>query len=122
MQQNATRLLEHVNALKNTIHQSSQERLFPFKQGMLSVIFSRMKQKQLKEASNLEATFKGRLYDLRHAAITNFYLKGLSDQEVRRLVGWMPSSKMPDMYVHININHIVNSFRKNSASRTREKT
>ena len=107
MQQNATQLLEHVNKLKVVMPQSSQERLFPFKHGMLSVIFSRMKQKQLKEASNLEATFKGRLYDLRHAAITNFYLKDLSDQEVRRLVGWTPSSKMPDVYVHININHIV---------------
>ncbi|HEC39734.1 MAG TPA: hypothetical protein ENI29_15955 [bacterium] len=79
-------LQEHVNALKSTVPQSSYERLFPFKHGMLSVTFSRMKLKQLEEASNMDAIFKRRLYDLRHAAITNFYLKGLSDQEVRRLL------------------------------------
>ncbi|MFX1260060.1 MAG: tyrosine-type recombinase/integrase [Promethearchaeota archaeon] len=44
VQQNAVRLLEHVNKLKTTMPQSSQERLFPLKHGMLSVTFSRMKQ------------------------------------------------------------------------------
>ena len=87
-------------------------RLFPFKNGMLSIMFSQMKQNQLKEALNAEATFKGRLYDLRHAAITNLFRKGLSDQEVRKLVGWTPSSKMPDVYVHIHINHVINTLRR----------
>ncbi|MHA1492228.1 MAG: hypothetical protein ACTSRI_21575 [Promethearchaeota archaeon] len=78
VQDNVDQLLEHMNELKNMYPTSGNIRLFPLKHGMLSVIFSRMKQNQLKEASAPESTLKGRLYDLRHAAITNFYLKGLT--------------------------------------------
>ncbi|MFX1256391.1 MAG: tyrosine-type recombinase/integrase [Promethearchaeota archaeon] len=119
VQQNATQLLKRVKRLKITQPQASHMRLFPLKNGMFSIIFSRMKQKQLKEASNPETPFKGRLYDLRHTAITNLYLKGLSNQEVRKLVGWTPSSKMPDVYVHLHINHIITSFRRKSTLRAR---
>ena len=53
----------------------------------------------------------GRLYDCRHTAITNMYLRKLPDQVIRRTVGWTPSSKMPDTYVHINEAHLITAFR-----------
>lgn len=95
--------------------QARDRRIFPFKHGALSVAFTRMKQKQAKESTDSECNFKGRLYDLRHSAITNFYLKGLTDQEVRKLVGWTPSSRMPDIYVHVHINHIIHSLYRNDS-------
>jgi len=95
--------------------QAREQRIFSFKHGALSWMFSRMKQNQAKESTDPESNFKGRLYDLRHSAITNFYLKGLTDQEVRKLVGWTPSSRMPDVYVHVDINHIIHSLYRNDS-------
>lgn len=117
VQQNAVALLQYVNNMQSSQPLSTSTLLFPLKHGALSRAFSRMKQKQIEETSNLEGNFKGRLYDLRHTAITNLYLKGLSDQEVRKLVGWTPSSKMPDVYVHVQINHIINSLSKKPSLR-----
>jgi integrase len=54
---------------------------------------------------NISVSF--RLYDFRHTAITNLYLTTLSDQIIRKMVGWTPSSKMPDVYVHIKEEHIL---------------
>ncbi len=48
----------------------------------------------------------GRLYDLRHTAITDYYRRQLPDQVIRSLVGWTPASKMPNVYVHITPSHI----------------
>ena len=36
-----------------------------------------------------------------HNAITEMYTQGMKDQIIRKMVGWHPSSKMPDIYVHI---------------------
>ena len=102
--------------------QTRNRRLFPFKQGALSVAFTRMKQKQAKELINPEGPFKGRLYDLRHSAITNLYLKKVPDQVIRKLVGWTPSSKMPDVYVHVQVGHLINSFHENDLSLVRMTT
>ncbi len=123
--ENAKQLLKLQKRIKNTVStefQSRARRLFPFKHGIFSIMFTRMKRKQRKESTNPERNFKGRLYDLRHSAITNLYLKGLTDQEVRKLVGWTPSSKMPDVYVHVHINHIINSYYKNDALTVRIST
>jgi len=95
--------------------QARNRRLFPFKHGILSVAFTRMKQKQVKESTDPESNFKGRLYDLRHSAIANLYLKGLTEQEVRKLIGWTPTSRMPDAYVHMHINHIIHSLYRNDS-------
>jgi len=125
IRENVKQLLKLRKKIKDTDSidpQVKARRLFPFKHGALSVMFTRMKQKQCKESMNPERNFKGRLYDLRHSAITNLYLKGLTDQEVRKLVGWTPSSKMPDVYVHVHINHIINSFYKNDALTSRMST
>lgn len=118
----AEQLVAHANKTKSAPSgspPSPRRRLFPFKNGALSVAFSRMKQRQRAESTNPETNYKGRLYDLRHTAITNLYLKGLTDQEVRKLVGWTPSSKMPDVYVHVNVNHIVDSLCKSAPLKAR---
>ncbi|MHA1855072.1 MAG: hypothetical protein ACTSYY_03430 [Promethearchaeota archaeon] len=52
----------------------------------------------------------GRLYDLRHTAITNMYLKALPDQVIRKMVGWSPSSRMSDVYVHVQEAHLKQAF------------
>lgn len=48
----------------------------------------------------------GRLYDLRHTAITDLYRHEYPDQVIRKMVGWLPFSNMPDVYVHITDEHI----------------
>jgi integrase len=102
-------------------------RLFPWKHRTLSVTYCRMKsccahQKRTQRSSN-ENLFKntknqtamhqqyGRLYDLRHTAITQLYLQGIPDQVIRRTVGWTPSSRMPDVYVHVQEVHLKHAFQ-----------
>lgn len=53
-----------------------------------------------------------------------YYRKFISKKKItkrqifrfRKLVGWTPSSKMPDIYVHMYIDHIVRSLRKRSCA------
>jgi integrase len=56
------------------------------------------------------APFTGRLYDLRHTAITTLYLHALPDQVIRKIFGWTPSSRMPDIYVHVTRAHVSQAF------------
>ncbi|MHA1428716.1 MAG: hypothetical protein ACTSQI_22285 [Candidatus Helarchaeota archaeon] len=56
--------------------------------------------------------YTGRLYDLRHAAITDMYLQGFIDQEVRALVGGSPASRMPNVYVHVQERHLLTACRR----------
>ncbi|MBD3229206.1 MAG: tyrosine-type recombinase/integrase, partial [Candidatus Lokiarchaeota archaeon] len=67
---NARRLLDTVE--NNTNNKDQGARLFPWSSGTLSVIFCRMKKKQKKMAAKegWAKLYCGRLYDLRHASIT----------------------------------------------------
>jgi integrase len=104
-------------------------RLFPWGHKHLSVTFCRMKSQlkneqqtenartssstkniadPLKTPNNSESPrISFRLYDLRHTAITELYLTSLPDQVIRKMVGWTPSSRMPDVYVHVKDEHIL---------------
>jgi integrase len=110
VQQNATQIMSYLNYLTQHEHKTADTRIFPFQHIQLSRVFCRMKQRQRAEATSSDACFEGRLYDLRHTAITRYYLQNLPDQVIRKLVGWSPSSKMPDVYVHIKIDHITQSY------------
>jgi integrase len=109
---NARRLLDSVE--NGTENRDSGDRLFPWSMGTLSVIFCRMKKKQERIAARegWQKLYRGRLYDLRHAAITEMYLAGYKDQEIRALVGWTPSSRMPNVYVHVTERHLLNACRR----------
>lgn len=110
VKENATRLGDYVNFLTEREHKPDKARLFPFRHKQLSAVFCRMKRQQRSEATPSDQIFTARLYDLRHTAITRYYLQDLPDQVIRKLVGWSPSSKMPDVYVHIKIDHITQSY------------
>ncbi|MBD3230826.1 MAG: tyrosine-type recombinase/integrase [Candidatus Lokiarchaeota archaeon] len=77
------------------------------------MLFCRMKRKQKKAAAKegWNKLYNGRLYDLRHAAITDMYLAGYNDQEIRAMIGWTPSSRMPNIYVHVNKKHLLAACR-----------
>ncbi|MHA1129638.1 MAG: hypothetical protein ACTSQI_18630 [Candidatus Helarchaeota archaeon] len=110
--QNAHRLLELARKVE---HQKGKEaRLFLWALGTLPVIFCRMKKRQVEAAARegWNKLYSGRLYDLRHAAITEMYLNGFIDQEVRAMVGWTPSSKMPNVYVHVNERHLLDACQR----------
>ena len=64
-----------------------------------------------RDKPSFDVKFGARLYDLRHSAITKMYAQGLNDQTIRRIVGWRPSSKMPDTYVHIEKKQITSALR-----------
>ena len=118
IRENAKKLLERQKKIKEANSNGSQardKRIFPFKDGALSVAFTRMKQMQTKESTDPKCNFKGCLYDLRHSAITNLYLEGLTDQKVKKLVGRTPSSRMPEVYVYVHINHIIHSLYRNDS-------
>jgi len=113
---NADRLLSLASVVRK--RDGPDGRLFPWKNGVLSAIFCKMKRMQKKYAriEGWNKVYKGRLYDLRHAAITDMYVQGFGDQEVRAMVGWTPASKMPDVYVHINKKHLIDACRKVEAN------
>lgn len=109
---NAQRLLDTVE--KSTENEDQGDRLFPWSLGTLSVIFCRMKKKQKKLAARegWAKLYSGRLYDLRHASITEMYLAGYKDQEIRAMVGWTPASRMPNVYVHVTERHLLDACRR----------
>ncbi|MHA1252431.1 MAG: site-specific integrase, partial [Candidatus Helarchaeota archaeon] len=115
--QNARQLREYCDKLRNSctnqaVRHADGMRLFPFKYGALSVAFCLRKARQYSEASDNDPVFKGRLYDLSHTAITNYYLRGFPDQVVKKLVGWAPSSSMLDIYVHVKMGYVINYYNK----------
>jgi len=90
-------------------------RLFPWGHKHLSVTFHRMKARLAAERARehdaaAAVPFAARLYDLRHTAITMLYLDALPDQVIRKIVGWSPSSRMPDIYVHVTRAHVDQAF------------
>ena len=122
---NITALLQLME--KRSADGGMEARLFPYRHKHFSNVFSRMKKNyyeinsdtkpetefKTKEASlknKQKQKFNGRLYDLRHSAITEMYTKGLSDQVIRKMVGWRPASKMPNTYVHIGEQSIITAF------------
>jgi len=109
--QNAQRLLQLAHKVENQI--GRDVRLFPWALSTLPVTFCRMKKMQAEVAAQegWDKLYTGRLYDLRHAAITDMYLQGFIDQEVRALVGWSPASRMPNVYVHVQERHLLTACR-----------
>jgi integrase len=110
VKENAAQISSYVNSLTEKEHKADKTLLFPFHHKQLSAVFCRMKRQQRSEAAPSDRVFTARLYDLRHTAITRYYLQDLPDQVIRKLVGWSPSSKMPDVYVHIKIDYITQSY------------
>jgi integrase len=110
--QTAQRLLQLAHAIET--QKGPEARLFPWSLGTLPVIFCRMKKLQAQAALQEGWTnlYQRRLYDLRHAAITEMYVTGFADQEVRALVGWRPASKMPNVYVHVQERHLLDACRR----------
>jgi integrase len=124
---NAERLLTLTKEVER--REGINGRLFPWGHKHLSVTFCRMKSQlkheqqheniqnaalantigkpQKKTENHEESGTDFRLYDLRHTAITDFYLTSLPDQVIRKIVGWTPSSRMPDVYVHVKEEHIL---------------
>ena len=113
---NAARILELARVVGAGT--GPEGRLFPWRHGVLSVIFCRMKkmQEEVARREGWNNLYRGRLYDLRHAAITEMYVHGFVDQEVRAMVGWAPSSKMPDIYVHIGTKHLLDACKRNETN------
>ncbi|MHA1251009.1 MAG: tyrosine-type recombinase/integrase [Candidatus Helarchaeota archaeon] len=109
---NADRLLSLTEEVRR--RDGHNGRLFPWKNGVLSAIFYKMKrmQKKFTEIEGWNKIYKGRLYDLRHAVITDMYVQGFGDQEVRAMVGWTPASKMPDIYVHVSKKHLLDVCKR----------
>lgn len=106
-------------------HQDSgrqSDLLFPFAHRSLSSIFCRMKQAyhqalqsqqsdnhpqgELPASSELEPTM-GRLYDLRHTAATRLAATGLPDSLLRRTMGWNQASRMPNVYIHLEVSDLL---------------
>jgi len=108
-------------------------RLFPWKHRHLTTTWGRMRARHAAEiaaAIPVTTTLQGgqatsepgtasvpcvratscRLYDCRHSAITALYLAPVPDQVIRKVVGWTPSSRMPDVYVHVTQAHIQQAF------------
>jgi integrase len=118
--QTARRLLALAQEIET--RKGAEARLFPWASGTLSVIFCRMKKRQAEAARQEGWTnlYQRRLYDLRHAAITEMYVSGFADQEVRALVGWKPASKMPNVYVHVQERHLLDACRRVESHRYAE--
>lgn len=127
-------------ALRDATREASgpDARLFPWAHRHLSTTFYRMKQRHAGDRAGgpAGAVDRGpgataprgaanrapcpplapvRLYDLRHSAITALYLTELPDQVIRKVVGWTPSSRMPDVYVHVTQVHIQQAFERISS-------
>ena len=117
----ARRLLDARDATRAVA--GADGRIFPWGHRHLTVTFSRMKAAHATghgapsgdgaaatASSHRTPSFQGRLYDLRHSAITTLYLAAVPDQVIRKVVGWTPSSRMPDVYVHVTQAHIQRAF------------
>ena len=85
------------------------ERVFKYSHNSLSTLFCRLKKQFL---TFFGRPFPGRLYDFRHTRLTQYYSAGIPDQVVRRVAGWTPSSKMPNVYCHIGSTHVLSVFEQ----------
>jgi len=81
----------------------AQERLFPWANGYFSRTFTRLKKifAQPRDKGGFGHPFPGRLYDFRHTAATTLSRRPISDQLLKRILGWSRSSKMAEVYIHL---------------------